>query len=239
MVILRSSVSAYDGTMRILIVEDDVRTSAYLEKGLRECGHVVDLAANGDDGLHLALSGDYDVIVLDRMLPNRDGLSLLKMLRADANETPVLLLSALAEVDDRVDGLRAGGDDYLVKPFAFSELLARIEAIARRPKVTTVTHELQVADLVLDLRKQTAARAGKRIVLQPREFRLLEFMMRHAHQVVTRGMLLEQVWEFHFDPQTNVIDVQISRLRRKIDRDFEVPLLHTLRGVGYKLSDTP
>lgn len=225
--------------MRILLVEDDIRAAQFLERGLRESGHVIDHALDGEDGLHLALTGTYDVIVMDRMLPKRDGLSIIRMLRADKNQTPVLVLSALAEVDDRVEGLRAGGDDYLVKPFAFSELLARLEALIRRPQGMAVEPQIQVADLMLDLRKQTATRAGKQIRLQPREFRLLEFLMRHAGQVVTRSMLLEQVWEFHFDPQTNVIDVQISRLRSKIDKGFDVPLLHTLRGVGYKLSETP
>ncbi len=225
--------------MRILLVEDDIRTAEFLEKGLRECGHVIDRAPDGEDGLHLALTGKYDVLIMDRMLPKRDGLCVIRMLRADNNETPVLVLSALAEVDDRVAGLHAGGDDYLVKPFAFSELLARLEALVRRPRTAAVQHQLQVADLILDFRKQTVTRQGKIIRLQPREFRLAEFLMRHAGQVVTRGMLLEQVWEFHFDPQTNVIDVQISRLRSKIDKGFETPLLHTLRGIGYKLSETP
>lgn len=225
--------------MRILLVEDDIRAAQFLERGLRECGHVIDHALDGNDGLHLALTGTYDVIVMDRMLPSRDGLSIIRMLRADKNQTPVLVLSALAEVDDKVEGLRAGGDDYLVKPFAFSELLARLEALVRRPHGIAVEPQIQVADLILNLRKQSVTRGGKQIRLQPREFRLLEFLMRHAGQVVTRSMLLEQVWEFHFDPQTNVIDVQISRLRSKIDKGFEIPLLHTLRGVGYKLSETP
>ena len=225
--------------MRILLVEDDIRAAEYLEKGLCECGHVIDLACDGEEGLHLALTGKYDVIIMDRMLPERDGLSIIRMLRADNNETPILLLSALAQVDDRVTGLQAGGDDYLVKPFAFSELLARLEALIRRRHAPVLEHQLQVAGLILDLRKQTVTRDGKIIRLQPREFRLVEFLMRHAGQVVTRSMLLEQVWEFHFDPQTNVIDVQISRLRSKIDKGFDIPLLHTLRGVGYKLSETP
>jgi two-component system, OmpR family, response regulator len=225
--------------MHILLIEDDVQTAGYLVKGLGECGHVVDHAADGEDGLHLALTGQYDVIVADRMLPRRDGLSIVRILRADRNQTPVLVLSALGEVDDRVAGLRAGGDDYLVKPYAFSELLARLDALTRRAQPAMLEQQLQVADLVLDLRKQTVRRAGKLIRLQPREFRLVEFLMRHADQVVTRTMLLERVWDFHFDPQTNVIDVQISRLRSKIDKGFKVPLLHTVRGAGYKLSESP
>jgi two-component system, OmpR family, response regulator len=221
------------------LIEDDVQAAGYLVKGLGECGHVVDHAADGEDGLHLALTGQYDVIVADRMLPRRDGLSIVRILRADQNQTPVLVLSALGEVDDRIAGLRAGGDDYLVKPYAFSELLARLEALTRRNQPAMLEQQLQVADLVLDLRKQTVRRAGKLIRLQPREFRLVEFLMRHADQVVTRTMLLERVWDFHFDPQTNVIDVQISRLRSKIDKGFKVPLLHTVRGAGYKLSESP
>lgn len=225
--------------MHILLIEDDVRAATYLIKGLGECGHVIDHAENGDDGLHLALSGQYDVIVVDRMLPRRDGLTIIRMLRADNNNTPVLVLSALGEVDDRVTGLHAGGDDYLVKPYAFSELLARLEALTRRYQPTGVEQKLHLADLLIDLHKQCAYRADKPIRLQPREYRLLEFLMRHANQVVTRTMLLENVWDFHFDPQTNVIDVQISRLRSKIDKGFNPPLLHTVRGAGYKLSETP
>jgi two-component system, OmpR family, response regulator len=225
--------------MRLLLIEDDEKAAEYLTKGLSESGHVVDRVANGEEGLHFALSGDYDVIICDRMLPKRDGLSIIRILRADNKQTPVLILSALGEVDDRVAGLRAGGDDYLVKPFAFSELLARIEALSRRPLGLVREEKITVADLVLDLRKQNLTRNGKPIRLQPREYRLIEFLMRHAHRVVTRTMLLEQVWDLHFDPQTNVIDVQISRLRNKIDKGFEYPLLHTVRGSGYKLSETP
>ena len=224
--------------MHILLIEDDIQAADYLVSGLQECGHVVDHAANGDDGLHLALTGEYEVIVADRMLPGRDGLSIVRILRTDNDNTPVLVLSALGEVDDRVEGLRAGGDDYLVKPYAFSELQARLEALCRRQQTGTVTDELRVGDLQIDLRKQHVTRAGQTIRLQPREYRLLEYLMRHADQVVTRTMLLEQVWEFHFDPQTNVIDVQISRLRTKIDKDFDIPLLHTVRGAGYKISET-
>lgn len=225
--------------MHILLIEDDGQAAAYLLKGLEQCGHIVDHAADGDSGLHLALTAHYDVIVADRMLPKRDGLSIIRMLRADRNPTPVLVLSALSGVDDRVEGLRTGGDDYLTKPYAFSELLARIEALTRRNPSTTQGHQLQIADLVIDLQKQTVKRAEKLIRLQPKEFRLLEYLMRHRDHVVTRTMLLEHVWDFHFDPQTNVIDVQISRLRGKIDKGFEVPLLHTVRGAGYKLSETP
>jgi two-component system OmpR family response regulator len=224
--------------MHILLIEDDLTTARYLSKGLIECGHVVDQAEDGDSGIHLGLTGEYDVLIVDRMLPKRDGLSIIRMLRADGNQTPVLVLSALGEVDDRVAGLRAGGDDYLVKPCAFSELLARLEALARRHRDWVDVTRLELADLVLDLRTQNVSRAGQTIRLQPRELRLLEYLMRHAGQVVTRTMLLENVWDFHFEPQTNVIDVQISRLRSKIDRDFELPLLHTIRGSGYKLSET-
>lgn len=224
--------------MHILLIEDDLQAAKYLIKGLDESGHVIDHAANGDDGLHLALTGEYDVIVADRMLPNRDGLTIVRMIRSDNNFTPVLILSALGEVDDRVTGLQAGGDDYLVKPYAFSELLARLEALTRRQSPEITQHKLTISNLTIDLHKQCAFRDSKSIHLQPREFRLLEFLMRHKGQVVTRTMLLENVWDFHFDPQTNVIDVQISRLRSKIDKGFFPPLLHTVRGSGYKLSET-
>ena len=225
--------------MRTLLIEDDVTAATFLVKGLNESGHVVDHARDGESGLHLALTGRYDVIIADRMLPNRDGLSIVRMLRADRNETPVLILSALGEVDDRVEGLRAGGDDYLVKPYAFAELQARLEVLSRRRRANSASELLTVADLSIDLRKQTVTRAGRIIRLQPREFRLLEYLMRHAEQVVTRTMLLEQVWDFHFDPKTNVIDVQISRLRTKIDKDFPTPLVHTVRGAGYKVGTSP
>lgn len=221
--------------MRLLLIEDDITAASFLVKGLRESGHVVDHAADGDSGLHLAITGSYDVIVADRMLPGRDGLSIVRMLRADRNETPVLILSALGEVDDRVEGLRAGGDDYLMKPYAFVELLARLEVLSRRRHPDPSAEFLTLADLRVDLRKQLVTRAGRLIRLQPREFRLLEYLMRNVEQVVTRTMLLEQVWDFHFDPKTNVIDVQISRLRTKIDKDFETPLVHTVRGAGYKI----
>ena len=221
--------------MKILLVEDDREAAAYLVKGLTESGHSVEHAANGPDGLHLALTGTYDVLILDRLLPGLDGLSLLSALRAANDATPVLFLSALGEVDDRVAGLRAGGDDYLVKPYAFSELVARLEGLDRRVRQETASTRLEVADLVLDRDRHRVTRAGQTIRLQPREMRLLEYLMRHAGKVVTRTMLLEQVWDYHFDPQTNVIDVHISRLRAKIDRDYNPPLLHTVRGAGYRL----
>jgi two-component system OmpR family response regulator len=221
--------------MRVLLIEDDLQVADYLRKALGEVGAVTDHAANGREGLLMAAGGDYDALILDRMLPGLDGLAILRTLRASGDQTPVLILSALGEVDDRVDGLRAGGDDYLVKPFAFSELHARLEALLRRGAVDAPETRLRVADLEIDLLKREVTRAGRPIALQPREFRLLEYLMRHAGQVVTRTMLLEQVWDYHFDPQTNIIDVHISRLRGKIDREFETPLLHTVRGVGYML----
>jgi two-component system OmpR family response regulator len=221
--------------MRILVIEDDKKAAAYVVKGLAESGHTADHAADGEDGYAMAAEGDYDVLVVDRMLPKLDGLSLVARLRADGLRTPILFLSALGEVDDRVKGLRAGGDDYLVKPYAFSELLARIEALARRNNPVEVETKLKVADLELDCLTRRVTRAGQDILLQPREFRLLEYLMRNAGHVVTRTMLLEHVWDYHFDPQTNVIDVHISRLRAKIDRDFATPLLHTVRGAGYSL----
>ena len=219
--------------MRILIIEDDRDAAQYLAKGLRESGHSAEVAEDGRDGLLRAAVEPFDVLIVDRMLPNLDGLSLVQHLRKTGNATPVLFLSALGEVDDRVRGLRAGGDDYLAKPYAFSELLARIENLGRRRDQRTAATRLKVADLELDLLSRKASRAGQAIDLQPREFQLLETLMRHAGQVMTRTMLLEQVWNYHFDPQTNVIDVHISRLRQKIDRGFEPPLIHTVRGAGY------
>jgi two-component system OmpR family response regulator len=221
--------------MRILIVEDDREAAEYLVKALRETGHVADHAADGEEGLSLAMSEQYDVIVVDRMLPKRDGLALIETLRLQGQGTPILILSALGQVDDRVKGLRAGGDDYLPKPYAFTELLARVEALARRRQPAAAAIRLEVGDLVLDRLSHEVTRAGEPIPLQPREFRLLEYLMRHAGQVVTRTMLLENVWDYHFDPQTNVIDVHISRLRSKIDRGFGPPLLHTIRGAGYMI----
>jgi len=225
--------------MKILLIEDDAEAAAYAAKGLREAGHVVEHALDGDSGLDMANVGDYDAYVIDRMLPKSDGLSLLASRRTQGDETPALFLSALGEVDDRVSGLKAGGDDYLVKPYAMPELLARVEALGRRRSVepSSVTTRYQVADLEIDLLSRTVRRASQKIELQPREFRLLEYLMRHAGQVVTRTMLLENVWEYHFDPQTNVIDVHISRLRSKIDKDFDPPLLKTVRGAGYTISD--
>ncbi|RKZ36232.1 MAG: DNA-binding response regulator [Gammaproteobacteria bacterium] len=222
--------------MRLLHIEDDAETAAYVAKGLKESGHVVVQAEDGKSGLFLALEESYDAIIIDRMLPGLDGLSVIQTLRSSGKTTPVLILSALGEVDERVRGLRAGGDDYLAKPFAFSELLARIEALVRRQTDGDgVQTSLQVGDLEMDLLARSVMRAGQAIDLQPREFRLLEYLMRHAGQVVTRTMLLEHVWDYHFDPQTNVIDVHISRLRGKIDKAFPQPLLHTVRGAGYVL----
>jgi two-component system OmpR family response regulator len=221
--------------MKILVVEDDRETASYLVKGLSESGYAVDRAEDGRDGLYLASSGGYDAIILDRMLPGMDGLAMLGALRAAEIRTPALILSALGRVDDRVKGLRAGGDDYLVKPFAFSELLARLEALLRRGRAAPTTTRLRVGDLELDLLTRTVKRRDKPIELLPREFRLLEYLMRNAGHVVTRTMLLEHVWDYHFDPQTNVIDVHISRLRQKIDKSFDRPLLHTVRGAGYCL----
>lgn len=221
--------------MKILVIEDDQQAASYLAKGLKEAGHVVDVANDGKEGLFLAGSEHYDVMVVDRMLPGRDGLSLVEILRATGNDTPVLFLSALGSVDDRVKGLRAGGDDYLTKPYAFSELLARIEVLVRRRGAAQPQTKLSVGDLELDLLARTVRRAGRAIELLPREFALLEYLMRNAGSVVTRTMMLENVWDYHFDPQTNVIDVHIARLRQKIDKDFPVPLIHTVRGAGYSL----
>ena len=222
--------------MRLLVVEDDKDVAGFVLKGLREAGHLVQHADNGRDGLFLAASEEFDAIILDRMLPGGiDGLRVLETLRGQDNRTPVLFLSAMAGVDDRVRGLKAGGDDYLTKPFAFSELLARVEALARRSRAAGPETKLTVGDLEMDLLSRTVRRRGQKIDLQPREFRLLEYLMRHAGQVVTRTMLLEGVWDYHFDPQTNVIDVHVSRLRQKIDKPFESPLLHTVRSAGYML----
>ncbi len=221
--------------MRILVVEDDEIAAEYVRKGLMEAGHVVDLAGDGELGLEMAKAADYDALVLDRMLPKRDGLSMLAAMREDGDATPVLILSALGEVDHRIEGLRAGGDDYLAKPYSFAELLARVEAIGRRSDPTAAVTKLKVGDLEMDLLARTVTRADENILLQPREFRLLECLMRNAGRVVTRTMLLEKVWDYHFDPQTNVIDVHISRLRSKIDKEFDTQLLHTVRGAGYRL----
>jgi two-component system, OmpR family, response regulator len=226
-------------TKKILVVEDDPTTADYVASGLEQNGYVVDSAATGRDGLFHATDGNYAAIVLDRMLPGMDGLAMLSALRAAGIETPVIVLSALGSTDERVKGLKAGSDDYLVKPFAFSELLARIEALQRRGPAAMhkVTTNLQCADLQMDLLTRRVERTGKRIDLQPREFRLLELLLRNHGQVVTRTMMLEEVWDYHFDPGTNVIDVHISRLRKKIDEGADIPLLHTVRGVGYMLSE--
>jgi two-component system OmpR family response regulator len=224
--------------MRILIIEDDREAAAYLLKAFRESGHTIDHAADGVSGYDLAHEGGYDVLIVDRMLPKMDGLSMIAALRAQDNATPALILSALGQVDDRVKGLRAGGDDYLSKPYAFSELLARVEALARRrPKGAPEETVIKVGDLTLDRLSHKVTRAGEEIALQPREYRLLEYLMQNAGKVVTRTMLLEHVWDYHFDPQTNVIDVHVSRLRAKIDRDFDAPLIHTVRGAGYMVRD--
>ncbi len=221
--------------MKILVIEDDRQAASYLAKGLKEAGHVVDVANDGKEGMYLAGAEHYDVMIVDRMLPGRDGLSLVQVLRAAGNDTPVLFLSALGSVDDRVKGLKAGGDDYLTKPFAFSELLARIEVLVRRRGAAQPQTRLVVGDLELDLLSRSVKRAGKTIDLLPREFSLLEYLMRNAGSVVTRTMMLENVWDYHFDPQTNVIDVHIARLRQKIDKDFPTALIHTVRGAGYSL----
>ena len=223
--------------MRLLIVEDDRDSADYLVNAFREAGHVADRAADGEEGLTLAENGNYDVLIVDRMLPKRDGLSMIGVLRERGLTTPVLILSALGQVDDRVKGLRAGGDDYLPKPYSFAELLARIEALSRRRGGRSEETTYRVADLELDRLSHRVTRAGQEILLQPREFRLLEYLVKHAGQVVTRTMLLENVWDYHFDPQTNVIDVHVSRLRGKIDKGFEPQLLHTIRGAGYMIRD--
>jgi two-component system OmpR family response regulator len=224
-------------TMRLLIIEDDRDAADYLIKAFREVGHVAEQANDGEEGYELALDGQYDVLIVDRMLPKRDGLSLIGALREKKVDTPVLILSALGQVDDRVKGLRAGGDDYLSKPYSFSELLARVEVLSRRRGGRNEETVYRVGDLELDRLSHQVRRGGEEISLQPREFRLLEYLMKHAGQVVTRTMLLENVWDYHFDPQTNVIDVHISRLRSKIDKGFSQPLLHTVRGAGYMIRD--
>lgn len=222
--------------MRVLQIEDDDRTAEFIANGLRENGHIVEWAADGEGGLHLALEEDFDAVIVDRMLPKMEGLEVIRRMRDAGRRAPVLVLSALGEVDDRVEGLRAGGDDYLVKPFAFTELLARLDALVRRGEPEQDYTRLRVADLEMDLLAHKVRRDGREIELQPREFRLLEQLMRNAGRVVTRTMLLEKVWDYAFDPQTNVIDVHVSRLRSKIDKGFATPLLHTVRGSGYRLS---
>ncbi|ATB35734.1 DNA-binding response regulator [Cystobacter fuscus] len=221
--------------MRVLLIEDDTETAEYIRRGLGELGHGVDHAKDGHEGLMMATSSGYDVLVIDRMLPKLDGISLLKVLREGGTRTPVLFLTAMGSIEDRVKGLESGGDDYLVKPFAFSELHARLVSLCRRPPLQEVRTILTLADLEMDLLKRTVVRAGKVIELQPTEFRLLEYLLRHAGRVVTRTMLLEHVWNFNFDPKTSVVETHISRLRAKLDRGFGSELLHTVRGAGYKL----
>ena len=223
--------------MKLLVIEDDPVAREYLCKALKESGHVVDAVDDGMQGLQRATSEPFDVLIIDRMLPSLDGLTVIETLRKSGNDTPVLIVSALGEVDERVRGLRSGGDDYLIKPYAFAELLARVEVLAGRRSGDGPVTRLEVADLELDLLSRSVKRAGESIELQSREFKLLEYLMRHAGQVVTRTMLLEAVWDFHFDPQTNVIDVHISRLRRKIDKGFGAALIHTVRGAGYSLRE--
>jgi two-component system OmpR family response regulator len=223
--------------MKLLLVEDNERVSQFVVKGLKESGHTTDHADNGRDGLFLAASEPYDVIIMDRMLPGQiDGLAIIEALRKAGNRTPILILSALSDVDERIRGLKSGGDDYLTKPFAFGELLARLDALARRAQGNNTETTLDVGDLRVDLLSRKVVRGDRVITLQPREFKLLEYLMRHAGQVVTRTMLLENVWDYHFDPQTNVVDVHISKLRQKIDCESERPLLRTVRNAGYMLS---
>ncbi|WP_332767328.1 response regulator transcription factor [Phenylobacterium sp.] len=221
--------------MRILIVEDDLEAAEVMDRGLTEAGHECVRAQDGEDGLNATRGGEFDVMIVDRMMPRMDGVTMVQTIRREGDQTPVLFLSALGEITDRVDGLKAGGDDYLVKPYAFAELIARVEALSRRRETGSVQTLLRVGELEMDLIGRAVHRQGKEIDLQPREFQLLEFMMRHAGQSVTRTMLLEKVWEYHFDPQTNVIDVHISRLRSKIDKGFDKPMLQTVRGAGYRL----
>jgi two-component system OmpR family response regulator len=218
--------------VKILLIEDDRQTADYIAKGLREHGHVVDKTDNGRDGLYMATGEAYDVMIVDRNLPQMDGLSLVKAARASGTRTPVLFLTTMGGVDDRVAGLEAGADDYLVKPFAFAELMARVSALARRPPIVATT-SLRAGDLEIDLLARTVSRGGKRIELLAQEFKILEYLMRHAGEIVTRTMLLEKVWDFHFDPKTNIVETHISRLRGKIDKGFDKPLLHTVRGAGY------
>lgn len=223
--------------MKILLIEDNERMSRFVKKGLTEAGHTVDHTDNGRDGMFLSVSEPYDAIILDRMLPGGiDGLGIIEALRKSGNRTPVLILSALGDVDERIRGLKSGGDDYLAKPFAFGELLARLDALLRRSQAQHVETTLLVGDLSMDLLTHKVTRAGKPVALQPREYKLLEYLMRHANQVVTRTMLLESVWDYHFDPQTNVVDVHVSKLRQKLDAGGAQPLLRTVRNAGYMLT---
>lgn len=221
--------------MRILVIEDDRETADYIASGLRALGHVVEIAANGRDGAFLASESNFDVLIVDRMLPGLDGLGVVRLLRESGVRTPSLFLTALGGVGDRVRGLDAGGDDYLVKPFAFAELVARVTALARRPPLSDVTNVLRVGDLEMDLLKRSVTRAGTRVELQPREFQILEFLMRNADRVVTRTMLLEGIWDFHFDPKTNIVETHISRLRAKLNRGHDADMIETVRGAGYTL----
>ena len=221
--------------MRVLVIEDDATVASFLARSLRGDGHVVDHAADGQIGLDLASRDNYDIMIIDRMLPRVDGLTVVRTVRDDGNQTPVLILSALGEVDDKVHGLKAGGDDYLVKPFAYPELMARVESLVRRFSSREEKTSLEIAGLKMDLLSREVSRDDQKLDLKPREFLLLECLMRHAGQVLTRTMLLETVWDYHFDPQTNIIDVHISRLRQKVDRSFNDPLIHTIRGAGYVL----
>ena len=223
-------------TMRVLLIEDDKEAATWLARGLRESGHIVDVVHDGETGLDMAMEAVHDVLIVDRMLPKMDGLAIIRKIRQDGNQTPVLVLSALSDVDERVRGLRAGGDDYLAKPYAFAELLARLEGLARRQSGNEAQEtRLKAMDLEIDLLTRTVTRGGKPLLIQPREFKLLEYLVRNAGHIVTRTMLLENVWDYHFDPQTNVIDVHISRLRSKIDKGHDEPLLQTVRGAGYMI----
>ncbi len=221
--------------MRILVIEDDKDAASWLVKGLKESGHVVDLAVDGEQGYNMATESTYDVLIVDRMLPRFDGLSVIKHLRDQGSKVPILVLSAISEVDERVKGLRSGADDYLAKPYSFAELLARVEGLGARKLLDAKDAKLKAMDLEMDLMTRTVTRGGKPVALQPREFKLLEFLVRNAGHIVTRTMLLENVWDYHFDPQTNVIDVHVSRLRAKLDKGFDTPLLQTVRGAGYMI----
>jgi len=221
--------------VKVLVVEDDERTAAFIARGLIEAGHTVDVAVNGHDGVQVGMGCAHDAIVMDRMLPGLDGIETLSMLRAEGVLAPVLMLTALGSVDDRVSGLEAGADDYLVKPFAFSELMARLQALVRRPPLVEQVSRIQIADLEIDTKRRRVERAGKRIDLTPQEYKLLEFLALRTGETVTRTMLLENLWGFHFDPRTNIVDAHVSRLRAKVNKGFDQEIIHTLRGVGYVL----
>ncbi|NBW07394.1 MAG: DNA-binding response regulator [Caulobacteraceae bacterium] len=223
--------------MKVLVVEDDERTASFIARGLVETGHTVDVAKTGDEGVQIGMAGAHDVIVMDRMLPGRSGLEAIGLLRAEGINAPVLVLTALGSIEDRVSGLEGGADDYLVKPFAFSELLARLNALVRRPPLTSQNDVIRIADLSIDTRRRKVTRADKRIELTPQEYKLLEFLARRVGETVTRTMLLESLWGFHFDPRTNIVDAHVSRLRSKVDRGFDIELIRTLRGVGYVLDE--